>query len=53
MNIVRMGIDLSKNTFHVHAVDEGERVVAQRMMTRGQLRSFLAMTPHCTVATES
>jgi transposase len=53
MSIVRMGIDLSKNTFHVHAVDIEERVVVQRMMSRAQLRHFLAMTPPCAVATES
>jgi transposase len=53
MSIVRMGIDLSKNTFHVHAVDIEERVVVQRMMSRAQLRHFLAMTPSCAVATES
>lgn len=53
MSIVRIGIDLSKNTFHVHAVDIEERVVVQRMMSRVQLRHFLAMTPPCSVATES
>lgn len=53
MNIVRMGIDLSKSTFHVHAVDDKDRVIVQRMMNRAQLRSFLAMTPPCVVATES
>ena len=53
MSIVRMGIDLSKSTFHVHAVDNEERVVIQRMMSRAQLRHFLAMTPPCEVATES
>jgi len=53
MSIVRIGIDLSKNTFHVHAVDIEERVVIQRMMSRAQLRHFLAMTPPCSVATES
>ncbi len=53
MNIVRMGIDLSKNTFHVHAVDAVERVMVQRLMNRSQLRHFLATTSACVVATES
>jgi transposase len=53
MSIFRMGIDLSKNTFHVHAVDAAERIVAQRILNRAQLRHFLAMTPPCVVATES
>jgi transposase len=53
MSIVRMGIDLSKNTFHVHAVDVAERVVVQKLMNREQLRHFLAMTSPCVVATES
>ena len=48
MNRCRVGIDLSKNVFHVHAVDVEERVVLQRMMMgRLQLRHFLAMAPPC------
>ena len=53
MTIVRMGIDLSKSTYHVHAVDGAERVMMQRVMSRLELRRFLAMTPPCIVATES
>ena len=53
MNIVRMGIDLSKNTFHVHGVDERGLVVLQKLMSRAQLRQFLTLTAPCIVATES
>ena len=53
MAIVRMGIDLSKSTFHVCGVDGAERLVMQRMMNRAELRHFLAMTTPCVVATES
>jgi transposase len=53
MSIFRMGIDLSKNTLRVHAVDAAERVVTQRIMNRAQLRHFLAMTSPSVVATES
>jgi transposase len=53
MTIVRVGIDLSKSVFHVHAVDGTERTVIQRMMTRPELRHFLALTAPCSVAMES
>ncbi|MGO9803221.1 MAG: IS110 family transposase [Steroidobacteraceae bacterium] len=53
MNIVRMGIDLSKNSFHVHAVDEAGHPVLQKLMNRAQLRQFLALTAPCVVASES
>ena len=48
-----MGIDLSKSTFHVHAVDSTERIVVQRVMRRLELRRFLAMTPISSLAAES
>jgi transposase len=53
MNIVRMGIDLSKNSFHVHAVNEAGHPVLQKLMNRAQLRQFLALTAPCVVASES
>jgi transposase len=53
MGIVRMGIDLSKNSFHVHAVDELGHVILQRLMNRSQLRQYLVVTAPCVVATES
>ena len=53
MTIVRVGIDLSKSVFHVHAVDGTERTVMQRMMTRPELRRFLALSAPCSVAMES
>jgi transposase len=53
MNVVRMGIDLSKNSFHVHAVDQVGRVALQKLMNRSQLRQYLAVTAPCVVATES
>jgi transposase len=45
-----MGIDLSKNSFHVHAVNEAGRPVLQNLMNRAQLRQFLALTAPCVVA---
>ena len=47
MNIVRMGIDLSKNSFHVHAVNEAGHPVLKKLMNRAQLRQFLALTAPC------
>lgn len=40
MNITRMGIDLAKNVFQLHGVDEYEKVVVRKQLKRSQLLSF-------------
>ena len=51
--VARLGIDLAKNVFHVYAVDQRDRPVFSRSLTRKQLRELLATLPPCIVATES
>jgi len=43
----RVGLDLAKNAFQVHAVDANGEVVAARKLRRGQL---VASLPSCRVA---
>jgi transposase len=38
--IMRVGIDLSKNTFVVYGVDERERCVLKRALRRAELLGF-------------
>ncbi len=51
--VTRVGLDLAKNAFQVHAVDpKGETVIA-RKLARGQLVAFFAELPSCVVAMEA
>ena len=51
--VTRVGLDLAKNAFQVHAVDaKGETVVA-RKLARGRLVAFFAELPSCVVAMEA
>src|SRR5271157_1805757 len=52
-SVTRVGLDLAKNAFQVHAVDaKGETVVA-RKLARGRLVAFFAELPRCLVAMEA
>lgn len=54
MTIVYVGIDLAKNVFAVHGVDEhGKPVVARPAVARAKLHELIASLPPCTVAMEA
>jgi transposase len=53
MAIIRIGVDLAKNVFAVHGVDEAGRVVLIRTVRREQLLEVLAAVPPCIVAMEA
>jgi transposase len=48
-----VGIDLAKSSFHVHAVDAGDRKVLSRKFNRNKLKAYLINLPQCTVAMEA
>ena len=48
-----MGLDLAKNIFQVHGVDEAERVVEQRKITRGKMLAYFAKLPPCLIGMEA
>jgi transposase len=52
MAIIRIGVDLAKNVFAVHGVDEVGRVQLARTVRREQLLEVLAAVPPCIVAME-
>ena len=41
MNITTVGIDLAKNLFQVHGVDERGNMVLQKQLKRDQMMRFL------------
>jgi transposase len=48
-----MGIDLAKNSFHVHAVDADGRTVVSKKLSRQKLKEYLVTLPLCMVAMEA
>jgi transposase len=53
MAIIRIGVDLAKNVFALHGVDECGRVKMARMVRREQLLEVLGAVPPCVVAMEA
>lgn len=53
MNITTLGIDLAKNTFQLHGVDERGQVVLRKKLTRAKLLDYLANLPACLIGMEA
>lgn len=51
--ITLVGIDLGKNTFHVHAQDRHGKMVLRKKLGRAALLHWLMSLPPCTVAMEA
>lgn len=53
MNITTLGIDLAKNIFQLHGVDEKGKVVLKKTLTRHKLVEFTAQLPPCRIVVEA
>lgn len=54
MNTVTLlGIDIGKNTFHLHGQDARGNQLLRKKLNRSQLLPYLAQLPNCKVAMES
>ena len=53
MNISTVGIDIAKNIFQVHGVDERGKKVINKAISRAKLPEFMAQLPICLVGMES
>jgi transposase len=51
--VTTVGIDLAKNVFSLHAVDEMGRVVLRRSVRRGELEEAVAKLPACLIGMEA
>lgn len=51
--VVRMGIDLGKNTFHLFGVEESGSTVVRKKLRRKQLLAYIANLPPCLVGMEA
>ncbi|HAD9696461.1 MULTISPECIES: IS110 family transposase, partial [Klebsiella] len=52
-NIALIGIDLGKNSFHIHCQDHRGKAVYRKKFTRPKLIEFLATCPATTIAMEA
>lgn len=53
MKITRIGIDLGKNVFEVFGVDEHEKPMLTKQLSRGRVRQFFAQLPSVLVGMEA
>jgi transposase len=53
MQISTVGLDLAKNGFQVHGVDEAGNVVIQRQLRRTQMSDFFRKLPPCLIGMEA
>lgn len=53
MAIVTIGLDLAKNVFQVHGVDENGRAVLRRQVRRADVATFFLSLPPCLVGMEA
>ena len=51
--VTRVGLDLAKKVFQVHAVDASGEIAVARKLTRGRLVAFFSEPPPCVVAMEA
>ena len=48
-----IGLDIAKNVFQVHGVDEKGQVVVRRQLRRGQVLKYFAKLPPCLIGIEA
>ncbi len=53
MKITTVGIDLAKNVFQVHGVDQRDKAVVRKRLRRNQVLAFFAQRPPCLVGMEA
>lgn len=53
MKITTVGIDLAKNVFQIHAVDERGKTALKKQLKRGQVAEFFANLPVCLIGMEA
>jgi transposase len=51
--VIRFGIDLAKNVFHVHGVGASEEVLVQKPLKRGDMLKFFARQPPALIGMEA
>src|SRR5690606_8727202 len=53
MNVTRMGIDLAKNVFQLHGVNEHEKIVVRKQLKRAELLEYFVNKPPMLIGIEA
>lgn len=53
MKVATVGIDLAKNVFQVHGIDEHGKVVLKKQLRRDQMAAFFVNMPPCLIGMEA
>ena len=53
MNVTTLGIDLAKNVFQVHGIDQYGKVMLKKQLKRAQMTPFFINLPPCLVGIEA
>ena len=53
MQVTTIGLDIAKNVFQVHGVDQHGKVVLRKRLSRGQVLAFFANLPRCVIGLEA
>jgi transposase len=53
MKITTVGVDLAKNVFQVHGIDERGKAVLRKQLRRAQVPVFFANLPPCVIGMEA
>jgi transposase len=53
VQVTTIGLDIAKNVFQVHGVDEHGRVVLRKRLARGRVLAFFANLPRCLIGLEA
>ena len=53
MNITTLGIDLAKDVFQLHGIDNEGNVVLKKKLPRTKLSEFIATLSKCLIGTEA
>ena len=48
-----IGVDLAKNVFHLHGVNNSGKAVFKKRLSRGNFKAFLASAPRCLIVMEA
>ena len=52
-NVSTIGIDIAKNVFQIHGIDNADEVVVRRQLKRSQVLKFFKRLPACLVGMEA
>ncbi len=53
MKITTIGLDIAKNVFQIHGVDEQGKVVLRKTLKRDKVAEFFAQLPACLIGIEA